>query len=107
MNGAGFNTALVPLAAGDASKTLVAAVTGMRIKVFRLAYLPNVSAAQLISVATGATVFHIIASGTAVNAFIDTGWMNGGVVGVVSTALIATPAAAGPAGTFVVVYTIE
>jgi hypothetical protein len=104
----GYNTVRVALAAADATKTLIAAPgTGMAIKVWRIRYNPTTQAAQAITVATGATTFMLIASNIGIGIPFDSTWLNGGILGVAATALIATPAAAGPAGDFFVTYTIE
>jgi hypothetical protein len=104
----GYNTVRVALGASDSTKTLVAAPeSGMAIKVWRIRYNPTTQAAQAITVATGSTTFMIIASNIAIGVAYDTGWLNGGILGAAETALIATPASAGPAGDFFVSYTVE
>jgi hypothetical protein len=104
----GYNTVRVALAAGDASKTLVAAPgTGMAIKIWRLRYNPTTQSNNAITVATGATTFMVIAANIGIGIPFDTDWLNGGILGVAATALVATPGAAGPAGDFYITYTIE
>lgn len=91
----------VSLAAGDATKTLVAARTGRCIVITHLVYDVITSAAQLVTVAAGTTVVKRIAPSVAVGAEGFVGPMDYGLVGQSGSALVATPAAAGPAIDFV------
>ena len=101
-----YTTVKVDLLAGDSTRTLIAAPgTGVSLVIFRINYISKTSAAQALNVATGATNFLNFAASIAAHTVIDTGWLDGGIIGVSATALIATPASAGPAGTFFVTYT--
>jgi hypothetical protein len=103
-----FTTVKVDLLAADTTRTLVAAPgDGVVIRVFRILYISKTSASQALNVATGATNFLNLAIDISAHVIIDTGWLDGGIAGVDNTALIATPAAAGPAGSFYVTYVTE
>ena len=103
-----YTTVKVDLLAADTTRTLVAAPdTGTSIRVFRILYISKTSAAQPLNVATGATNFMNLAAEITAHIILDTGWLDGGLAGVAATALIATPDAAGPAGTFYVTYAID
>jgi hypothetical protein len=103
-----YTSVRLGLDTGDSSKTLIAAPgTGMKIRIYRILYIPVIQANQLITIATGATTFLRVPANINIGYPIDTGWLNGGILGVAATALIATPASAGPAGDIFVVYTID
>ena len=103
-----FTTVKVDLAIGDSTKTIVAAPSaGVAIRIFRILYISKTSASQALNVATGATNFLNLAIDITAHVIIDTGWLDGGILGVAATALIATPDAAGPAGSFYVTYVTE
>jgi len=103
-----ITTVKVDLAASDSTKTLVAAPPAdVKLKIYRISYISKTSAAQALAVATGATNFLDLAASITAHAIIDTGWLEGGITGVAATALIATPSAAGPAGSFYVTYTLS
>lgn len=91
----------VSLAAADASKTLVAAKTGRSIVITHFVYHVITSAAQLVTVAAGTTVVKRIGVSEAVGSEGFVGPMEYGLIGQSGQALIATPAAAGPAVDFV------
>lgn len=91
----------VNMAAADASKTLVAAVTGKSIVVTKLTAHVFTAAAQLVTVAAGTTTVGKVAVSLPIGVYmlVDT---ETGLVGQSGSALIATPAAAGPGVFFVV-----
>ncbi len=93
------------LGAGASTLTLIGAVPGGGIKLYRLWYYSQTSAAQVITIAAGSQTILTLAASVTAHAVIDTGWLDNGVLLTAATALIATPAAAGPAGTFFVTYT--
>jgi hypothetical protein len=109
-----FTTVKVDLAAADASKTLIAAPSGgvtdpekAGIRIHRIVYISKTSAAQALSVDIGTVNILDLAASVTAHTVIDTGFMDGGIRGQVETALVATPAAAGPAGSFYVTYSID
>lgn len=91
----------VTLAAADATKTLVAAKAGRSIVITHLVFRVITSAAQLVTVAAGSTVVKRIGVSEAVGAEGFIGPMAYGLIGQSGQALVATPAAAGPAIDFV------
>lgn len=106
--GSPLRTALVAIAAADSTKAIIAApATGSRIRVFRARYISKTSAAQAMTLADGATNILDLAASVTAHAVIDTGFLPSGIPLAAATALTATPAAAGPAGTFYVQYTVE
>jgi len=103
-----FLVANVDLAAGDSTKTVIAApAAGVRIRIFHTVYISKTSAAQALALACGTLSVLDLAASVTAHTVIDTGWTDGGQVGPAATALIATPAAAGPAGKFIVTFTLE
>lgn len=95
-------SASVELAAGDSSKTLVAAVTGKQIVVTTLVAQIFTAAAQLVTIAAGSTTVAKIASNQAVGTYEIVPGLRKGIAGQAGSALVATPAAAGPAISFIV-----
>jgi hypothetical protein len=91
----------VSMAAADATKTLVAAKAGRSIVITHFVYHVITSAAQLVTVAAGSMVVKRIGASEAVGSEGFIGPMEYGLVGQSGSALIATPAAAGPAVDFV------
>lgn len=88
-------SAEVSIATGDSSKTLAAAVAGASYVVTRLTATVYTAAAQLVTIAAGTTtILKIPASGTGQY---QVGPMERGLVGQSGTAIIITPASAGPA----------
>lgn len=108
-----LNSALAVLAASDVAKTLVAAPSGgvatnekAALRIHRIVYKSKTANANAIVIACGATEFGTITN-LAANGDWDTGLLEGGILCPAETALIATPAAAGPAGYFYVDYSID
>lgn len=98
----------VALLAADTTRTLIAAPpAGVRIRIFKITYVSVTSAAQAVVVAAGATTVLNLGASIAAGRVPDTGWLEGGMLMPAATALIATPAAAGPAGDFFVTYMTE
>lgn len=96
------------LLAADTSRTIITAPpAGNRIRVYRICYVSETSSANVVTVAAGATTLLTLAASVTAHVVIDTGWLDGGLVMPAATALIATPAAAGPAGEFFVTYSLE
>lgn len=103
-----FTTVKVDLLAADATRELVADPgDGSAIRVFRILYISKTSASQLLNVAVGTVNYLNLAIDISAHVIIDTGWLDGGIIGQASEAMVATPAAAGPAGSFYVTYVIE
>lgn len=103
-----YKTAVVHLAASDASKALVANPgTDARIVVRRIRYISKTSAAQAMTVDDGTTNLLDLSASISAHAQIDSGVMLGGFPCAANAALTANPAAAGPAGTFIVDYWIQ
>ena len=107
-----IKTALVQYAATDTSKDLVAAPAGgvtaldkAAIRVHRIVYLSETAHANGITVAIGALELGIIVN-LAANGSWDTGFHEGGLLGPVETALVAS-STAGPKGKFIVDYSID
>lgn len=94
-------SAEVTMAAGDATKTILAAKTGKKTVVTHLVYHVITSAAQAVDIAIGTMNVKRIAASEAVGSEGFIGPMDYGLVGASGTALVATPAAAGPAIHFV------
>lgn len=103
-----YQTANVNLAAGDSTKTIIVAPdAGVQIRIHRAVYMSKTSAAQALALAVGATNILDLAASVTAHTVIDTGWLEAGILCPAATALIATPAAAGPAGKFLVTYVSE
>jgi hypothetical protein len=101
-------TAVVHLAAAESSKVLVADPgDGNRIVVRRIRYISKTSAAQAMTVDDGTTNLLDLAASITAHTAVDSGEMEPGFACAPSEALTANPAAAGPAGTFIVNYFIE
>lgn len=101
-------TAKADLGAADSTKTVIVAPReGVHIRVFRAVYISKTSAAQALSLDAGTSNVLDLAASVTAHAVIDTGEMAGGLLMPAATALIATPAAAGPAGSFYVTYRLE
>ncbi len=98
-------TEALALAAGASTLTLISAPPVGQSKLYRLWYYSQTSAAQAITIAAGSQTVLTLAASVTAHAIIDTGWLDNGIELTEATALIATPAAAGPAGTFFVTYT--
>lgn len=91
----------VTMAAGDATKTLLAARAGLKIVVTHLVYHVITTAAQTVTVAAGSTDVKKVGASEAVGSEGFIGPMEYGLIGQVGQALIATPSAAGYAIHFV------
>lgn len=91
----------ITMAAGDATKTLLAAKSNRRIVTTHLVYHVLTTAAQSVDVAAGATIVKRIGVSEAVGSEAFLGPMDYGLRGDVGAALIATPSAAGYAIHFV------
>lgn len=103
-----IGTIEVALAAGNSTKTLIGAPpAGIRIRIFKILYISKTSAAQTLAVAAGATNVLDLAENVIAHSVVDTGWLEGGLLMPAATALVATPGAAGPAGSFFVTYRVE
>ena len=103
-----FETVKVDLLAADTTRTLVPAPrAGVGIKLQRIVYISKTSAAQALNVAAGATNAMNLAASITAHLVLDTGELKGGMKMPAATALVATPAAAGPAGSFYVTYSLE
>ena len=103
-----YRVARSALLAADTTRTMVAAPSaGVQIRVFKIWYSSVTSAAQAVTVAAGATTLLRLGASVASGQTPSTGWLENGVLMPAATALIATPAAAGPAGDFFVTYTLE
>lgn len=103
-----FTTVKVDLLAADVTRELVADPgDGSYIRVFRILYISNTSASETLSVDAGTVNYLNLAIDISAHVIIDTGWLDGGILGQASEALDATPGAAGPAGSFYVTYVIE
>lgn len=112
-DGRTYLATLVQLLAADTTRTLIAAPgTGgteaylPAIRVHRIIYLSETANASAVTVACGATELCLITN-LAANSIFDTGLIEPGIICPSETALIATPAAAGPAGKFFVIYSID
>ena len=93
----------VLLAAGDATKTLKAAPgTGKSLVIMRWSYRSTTSAAQAITLADGSTNLDVLEASIAVGTLKEGPRLEVGVKLATNAALVATPAAAGPAGIFIV-----
>jgi len=103
-----YTVARAALLAADTTRTLVAAPqAGVRIRVFRVRYSSVTSAAQAVAVAAGSTTVLNLGASVLAGLTPGTGWLEGGLLMPAATALIATPAAAGPAGDFYITYMLE
>ncbi len=109
-----YKTVKVDLLAADTTRTLIAAPSGgadlrdqSSITVYRIVYISKTSGAQAITVDIGTVNILDLADSITAHVIIDTGWLDGGLKGDVETALIAVPAAAAPAGSFFVTYSID
>lgn len=94
----------VAMVAADATKTLVAApAAGLSLVITKWSYRSTTSAAQAITLAGGATTIDVFAASLVVGTLTEgPNCLEIGVQLPAATALIATPAAAGPAGRFIV-----
>lgn len=93
----------VLLAAGDATKTLKASPgTGKALVITKWSYRSTTLAAQAITLADGTTNLDVFEASIAVGTIKEGPRLEVGVKLAAASALVATPAAAGPAGIFIV-----
>lgn len=94
---------VVAMLAADANKTLVAAPgANKKLAITRWSYRSTTSAAQAITLAGGAVTADTLEASIAVGTLKEGPKLDIGVTLPTNTAFIATPAAAGPAGLFIV-----